>query len=228
MKAKVLVGCPTSEHKEYCLNEYINAVKGLSYDNYDILLVDNSETDRYCNKIKSLGINVIKDKYLERARDRIVNSRNIIREYALNNGYDYFLSLEQDVIPPKDIIERLLRHEKDIVSGVYFTKYFINGAFEIKPLLWVNKEGFVSLQFIDDDSVKKEKLIRVDACGLGCILIKKDILEKVRFRLFPDKSTFDDMPFCKDLNDKKIQIYSDTSIKCKHLISGMDWEKIKE
>jgi len=99
MKARVLVGCPTSEHKEYCLKEYANLLRSLTYDNFDVLLVDNSKDDRYYNKIKSLGIPVIKDKYLEGAKNRIVHSRNILRERVLNGGYDYFFSLEQDVIP---------------------------------------------------------------------------------------------------------------------------------
>ena len=60
MKPKILVGCPTSFHKEYCLNEYAKSVKELSYNNYDILLVDNSSDDNYLDKIKSYGLNAIK------------------------------------------------------------------------------------------------------------------------------------------------------------------------
>ena len=49
--------------------------------------------------IDAMGLKVIRDKWQPKARDRLVSSRNKIREYALENGYDYFLSLEQDVIP---------------------------------------------------------------------------------------------------------------------------------
>ena len=103
MPPKILVGCPTSHHKAYCLKEYAEAVKSLDYPNYDILLVDNSPDEDYINKIKEHGLSVIKGHYFEGARDRIIASRNILRQKAIDEGYDYFFSLEQDVIPPRDI-----------------------------------------------------------------------------------------------------------------------------
>ena len=123
MNPKVLVGCPTSEHKEYCLDKYLEGIKALTYSNFDFLLVDNSEDDRYYNQLKNKGVNVVRDKYYELARERVAKSRNILREKCLNEGYDYFFSLEQDVVPPIDVIERLLKHKKEIISGVYYT-YF--------------------------------------------------------------------------------------------------------
>jgi len=79
---KILLGCPTSNHKAYCLTEYINSIKSLTYPN-DILLVDNSEKKDYFKQIKKQGIPVIKDKFKETARDRIIHSRNILRKYVL-------------------------------------------------------------------------------------------------------------------------------------------------
>ena len=48
---RVLVGCPTYEGMAYCLKEYIQAIKNLSFGEYDILLVDNSNTDTYHKKL---------------------------------------------------------------------------------------------------------------------------------------------------------------------------------
>ena len=45
--------------------------------------------------------------------------------------YDYFLSLEQDVIPPKDIIEQMLKSEKKIITGVYFNHNDIGGEIKL-------------------------------------------------------------------------------------------------
>ena len=36
---KVLVGCPTSFHKDYCLKEYVVGLNKLTYKNKDILLI---------------------------------------------------------------------------------------------------------------------------------------------------------------------------------------------
>jgi len=229
MKPKVLVGCPTSDYKDYCLNEYAQAVKNLTYDNYDILLVDNSKTNEYSKKIKSLGLNVIKADYFESARERIVNSRNILREYAIKNGYDYLLSLEQDVIPPKNVIERLLVYNKEIVSGVYFAVNFYKGKHRLLPLIWVDFDYDKKRMFyVDNTRLWGNEFIKIAACGLGCVLIHKGILKGFKFRYDPSyEEGFDDIFFCKDLRENNIEIFADMSVKCKHLIKNWSWKNIR-
>ncbi len=253
---KVLVGCPTSDHKEYCLKEYVEAVKNLTYPNYDILIIDNSKDDIYLKKMKDLGLEAVKGKYYEGAMQRIVESRNLLRKKFLEGGYDYLLSLEQDVIPPKDVIERLLKHKKDITSGVYFNvfgqkrilmpiayRWFTKKEKERvlknkervrqeNPVLYyaLERHNFdfeYARQQLLFDEVKEPRLIEIKASGLGCVLISKDVLKKVKF-IYNPEGGFDDMPFCKYARDAGFKIYLDTSVKCKHLIEGMDWNKIKK
>ncbi|MBI2109713.1 hypothetical protein HYT58_00885 [Candidatus Woesearchaeota archaeon] len=250
---KILVGCPTSDHKEYCLKEYSESINSLSYKNYDILLVDNSKTNDYYNKIKSLGINAIKDPYQEKARDRIISSRNILREYALKNNYDYLLSLEQDVIPPRDVIEKLTSHDKKVVSAVVCGMY--NNR--LKPMVYMQmtKEEYnhiISnpgkypktveqlklssgdykkiLKQLSLEDVEAPRLIEnVQVCSLSCVLIHRSVLEKVKFRYVKDEEAFDDVWFSKDTRDSGFEICCDTSVKCKHLITKhQDWSKIEK
>jgi len=225
MNHKILIGCPTSHHKEYCLKEYLEGVRNLTYKNFDLVLIDNSEDDEYFNKLKKLGVKTIKGKHFESAKDRVVYSRNILREYCLENGYDYLLSLEQDVIPPKDAIERLLKHEKDIVGGLYY--YFGDDKKTLLPMLWVHyKEEYAKR--LNFNEVPENELIEVITCGLGCVLIKKEALEKIEFRHVKGKDPWDDLWFCEDAREKGFKVHVDTSIKCKHYVKGMDWSKIKK
>ncbi|MBS3149859.1 hypothetical protein J4455_04180 [Candidatus Woesearchaeota archaeon] len=90
-KPKVLVGCPTSDYHKYCLSDYKESVKNLSYNNYSVVLVDNSYDKDYYKNLEDSQTRVIKCTYSESARDRIVRSRNILRDIALNENYDYFL-----------------------------------------------------------------------------------------------------------------------------------------
>lgn len=229
---KVLVGCPTSFHKEYCLKLYADAVKNLSYGNCDILLVDNSPSDSYINKIKALGINAIKGPYHENARDRIVISRNILKDYAIKNKYDYFLSLEQDVIPPKDIIERLLSHKKKVISGIYFARNIIDSKVLFIPLAYKevpSSDELPSMRPLNEQELFYGPiLVKIISAGLGCILMHKDILKEITFRY--DLNTFDDRWFCIDLYNKKIDLYCDVSVKCKHMILNRpyQWKDIKK
>ena len=224
MNFKILVGCPTSQHKEYSLKEYLDGIKNLTYKNFDFVLVDNSENDDYFNKLKELGINVIKGKYFDGAKDRVVHSRNILRKYCIDNNYDYFLSLEQDVVPPKNVIEKLLNHNKDITSALYF--YLGDDNKTLLPMMWIHYKGDYAKRLMIDE-VPENELVEVITSGLGCVLIKNNVLEKIEFRHVKDEEPWDDLWFCEDAREKGFKIYVDTSLRCKHYVKGMDWSKIK-
>src|SRR3989344_4483785 len=141
---KVLVGCPTFDGMEYAFDDYVHRVKNLVYENYDIVLVDNSSSDGYKRKLESAGFIVLKGPLLSNVQERVVASRNILRQYAVDKNYDYMLMLEQDVIPPRPIIQALLRHKKPVVTGVYFKPFTLNVKFanrvvkkkSIRPVLY--------------------------------------------------------------------------------------------
>ncbi len=231
-KPKILVGCPTSFHKEYALEQYVKTIKSLTYPNFDILLVDNSKDNSYFKKIKSFKIPVIKGPYFESARDRIVASRNILREKAIKENYDYFFSLEQDVLPPSDIIEKLLKHNKKLITAVYFAHNVMPDQVsrELMPLVYklVDKKDLSMRPLNESELWQQQGLTEVVSAGLGCLLIHKDILEKIKFRY--EKNTFDDRWFFIDCYNLKIKSFADTSIKCKHLILNRPypWSKIQK
>jgi GT2 family glycosyltransferase len=227
---KVLVGCPTSEHKEYCLKEYAEAVKNLSYPNYDILLVDNSKDNEYYERIKSMGIKVKRTKYTKKARDRIIEGRNLLRKKVLDEGYDYFLSLEQDVIPPNDVIERLLRYNKQVTAGVYFLVNPFKDEHRIRSSIWANYNPKTKMMYRvkNEYILQNPKLMEVSASGLGCILIHRDVLNKIRFRYDKETEGFDDVFFAKDLRKNRIKIYADLSVICKHLVKNWSWKGIEK
>ena len=232
MNPRVLVGCPTSFHKGYALPSYTQAVKSLNYPNYDILLVDNSKDDNYIKKIKEHGLNAIKGPYFESALKRIITSRNILKEYALNNNYKYLFSLEQDVLPNKDALSKLISHEKQVVSGIYFVHNIFNGKRVLVPqafkILEEKKDDLPSMIPINEQEFLSNKLIKIVSCGLGCLLIHANVLKEIEFRY--ENDVFDDRFFCIDLYKKNIPIYCDTNVKCKHLILNRQypWDKIKK
>ena len=232
---KVLIGCPTSDYKSYCLNEYIEGLKNITFKNADFIIIDNSKKEDYIIKIKALtkdlkNFRVLKDpNWFEGAKDRIIHSRNLIREIALKENYDYFLSLEQDVIPPKDVVEKLLSYKKDIISGVVFCDLIINGELTYKPMLWIkagkDQNGKELMRYLEPYEVEEESLLELRSTSLSCLLLSRNILEKIKFRY---TTGFDDVELCNDAKDLGFKIYVDCSVKCKHLIKGMDWDKIKK
>ncbi len=231
MLPKVLVGCPTHEVKDYCLELYAKAAKALTYKNFDVLLVDNSPTDDYLQKIKSLGLPAIKGPYFETAVERIIASRNLLRQKFLEGGYDFLLSLEQDNLPPPDVIERLLAHNKKIIAGAYFNvKKNLHGETKPMAMLW-SKVGETVAYHLDEEFIfDKPGLYEVAACALGCTLIAREVLEKIEFRhgIKLDEG-WDDMFFCRDANAAGYEIFADTSVFCQHATTpDGKWQGIRK
>lgn len=236
---KVLVGATVFDGSAYATREYLAGINALTYKNAEYLLVDNSKTDSFYKDLLKQEVNIIRKFYdLKAPRERLVAGRNLLAKKVVEENYDYFSSLEQDVIPPKDVIEKLLLHKKEIVSAVYY-KYFKNSRGEniLRPILYrrpteeekqsilqdkehfkkVNPQTYKFLEENDFDFDRSQKqlshkevlnkgLIEVSACGLGCVLIHRDILKKVNFKVNKDNAGFDDVVFCDDVRKLNVNI----------------------
>lgn len=225
---KILVGCPTSQHKEYCLDQYVNGVRQFKYQNFDVLLVDNSEGEEYAQRIREKGVECCKVPYSQGVMKRLADSRNVLRERVLTGGYDYFLSLEQDVIPPPIIIGRLLAHGKKVVSGLYTKLAKIKDQTgrilrtEQVPVAYVWDESIQDARRLLRKEMKNKGLMRIIGGGLGCLLIHRSVLEKIEFRVADPSVGCDDMYFFNDLHDLGIAAFCDTGALCKHLEVAWD------
>lgn len=221
---KVLVGCPVSDFHEYCTEEFIESIKTLTYPNYDVLLIDNSKDDKFFNSLKN-KIPVIKGKYFQDIHDRLAYNRNILRQKALDEGYDYFFNVDQDVIPPRNAIERMINHNKKIVTGAYFNPWEKGGKKRLLATIWVCPPNQpAKLVPVRENIVAGNNLVKIDSCGSGCLLIHRSILKKIKFRCNPSEGEgVDDVFFCQDAKKSGFEIYADTSIKCKHMLTGRTW-----
>ena len=247
---KVLVACPTYDGMDYCLDKFLNAIKNLDFQTYDILIVDNSDTEEYYSKLLKIdGIKTIREthKKLDN-RQRIVNSRNLILKYAKENSYDYILMMDQDVIPPKEIIKKLLSSEKNLISGIYLNYFAPSGKLKILPVAWksLTQEEFEEIKtklklpsfvgkntdmrrHLTDEEVRSGRVIEVIIPSAGCLLISKKVFEQITYEILdlkkigfqdPNVTTTDDIGFCMNALNGGFKIYCDTSIKCEHLVGG--------
>jgi len=226
----------------YCLDDWTHAVRALSYKNVSVVLADNSASEAYKQELESRGFRVVRCARREDPLDTITDCRNKLREIALKEGFDYFLSLEQDVIPPSDVIERLLERKVSIISGMYCTYMKREGKSVKLPLLWTwVTEGELdhmklnaaqypeTLARIKDaeladlkrqlrmEEVMFEDLIEVKYAGVGCMLIRRDVLEKCSFVRSTGRSGTDDFGFCDEARKAGFKIWADCTVKCDHL-----------
>jgi hypothetical protein len=241
---KILVASPTYEGMNYCLDEFITAVKSVSYPLFNILLVDNSRDENFSNKLKKIdGIRVIHDATPEQKNMfRLISSRNIILDYAISNNYDYLLMLDGDVIVPSNILSGLLAHKVEVVSGLYFNIFPVNGQESLRPVCWMGvddtvfqeaKKKFPSEQIINKDDIRRfitpqeveiGALLDVLHPSAGCLLLSRRTFScGARYGLLnvpQGTRTSDDIYFIKQLREKGFKIYCDPSLVCKHRIEG--------
>lgn len=243
MNPKVLVGCPTNKKYSYCLGRFLRRVKSLSYDNYDVIMVDHSEDDTYFKKIHKKRTAVIKIKPEETEEKSKAKARNILRKLTLHT-YDYFLSLEQDIIPPKNVIQTLLKHNRNIISGVYFNPTR-DGNIVPVAYTWLKQSEFNDIlanpmkypdiafkikqkgiksadelrKQLSFEDVETNRLMEIKYVGLGCILIKKDVLKKLMFKTISEgKTRLGNVIFCEDARKLGQKVWLYTGVRCKHIL----------
>jgi intein/homing endonuclease len=126
--------------------------------------------------------------------------------------------LDDDVMPPPDTIPRLIAHEKDIVSGLYFRR-----AEPIQPVML--RDGKPKPTFILD--YQPGQVVEADLVGAGCLLIHRRVLEALQKNWFEwklgrddeipeEERASEDFVFARKAKRAGFQIYVDTGIQCFH------------
>ncbi len=255
MKPKVLVAAPVYEGARKVIHEFITACKNLDYENFDILLVDNSKEDDFYDYLKSKEwdkISIIRDDSNEEfSMTRLVHSRNLIIKEAREGEYDYLLMLDSDVIVPPDIINRLIKDEKDIVGGVYYNFFNIQGTMKWMPVAFKfltmrEKEEMKNLGFkldidskitrwISEEEIKSGDLLEIDFAQSGCLMLSRkafgsldygksgDYLDSSKSKIIIDECSV----IMNNARDKGFKSYLDTKLICRHEIEykgGQSWE----
>jgi len=137
---------------------------------------------------------------------------------ALDFKGDYIFFIDDDVLPPMDTLVKLLKHDKDIVAGLYFAKQRPHF-----PQMF-RKSKKAKGRYDSIIEYPKDDLLEIDACGAGCMLIKKEVFDKLKkpfFQYIPRGENTprmgEDFYFCEKAKKAGFKIYCDTSIVCKHI-----------
>jgi cellulose synthase/poly-beta-1,6-N-acetylglucosamine synthase-like glycosyltransferase len=144
-------------------------------------------------------------------------ARNQAAKMAMRGNYDYLLFIDSDMIPPKDSVSRLMAHDKDIVSGLYFKRIYPH-----LPVAYTkfNKlEKGVECEYLAE---WEDGLMKIDAIGMGMCLIKVSALKKMQETygegLFDCESGIgEDQMFCIRARDIELDIWLDTTLIVPHL-----------
>jgi hypothetical protein len=227
---KILIGTPTYEGKNYCLKEFIQNVANFTYprSRFDFVIFDNSSTPENAKFIsKTYGVKVQwKDYSGMGVIEKLAETHEAIRQYAMNNHYDYLLHLESDIFPQIDVIEQLLWTKKSIVG----VPYNLFGGGQRRVVTQPLKEGDIA-ENIFTSSLKIGQvhhwffdgtLKRVITNGIGCTLMKVKSIKNIPFRFVADDDSAPDTWFTRDLLSYKIPYWVHTGMLAFHW-SNEDW-----
>lgn len=226
MKEKVLLSFPTSVFKDYVLNDFVTLIKNLDYDNYDILCVDNSKSDRSAMwaelGIKSIWYNPTNETPIE----FITNSQNVIRDYFLEHKeYSHLMFIESDLLPNPNCMGILLAHDKPVVGLPYFIQKGNDTVLMLEEIELKYRTGLTRINTLQQSfSGFDGKLYRTFHLGFGCVLFKRFVIEKIKFRCVPDSKvknnaidpSHSDSFFYPDCVHNKIPVFVDKSYIVPH------------
>ena len=146
------------------------------------------------------------------------HARNDIVRRFMATKCTHLLMIDDDIVPPFEALERLVKHNKDIVAAIC-------------PLIGPNKKGEMITTW---NAFYKTKngyapwgscpgLQKVAAVGTGCIMIKRGVFDYCcRFTTEYDKNTGiktkgEDISFCDQVAEHGFKIFADFKLECKHI-----------
>lgn len=144
--------------------------------------------------------------------------RNLVVDFAINNKFDYLFFVDYDISFNQFTLQKLLEANVDIVTGMYIQRKPGEHTLEIYRKTICGHDYNVPIE-----DLPYGELLPINGCGLGCCLIKTDVLKEVGYPQFTYHHAIDarnaiseDIDFCHKAEAKGFNIYVDTSIECKH------------
>ena len=162
--------------------ECVKSLEEINYDNYKIIIVDNGSKIGSVLKIKKQYPEI---KIIENKKNLgFAGGNNVGIKYAVENGADYVLLLNNDTTVEKDFLSELVKAgESDKKVGILGSKIFFYNEpnriwFAGGKVSWMKNKGtHIGLDEIDNKQYDEIK--EVDYLTGCSLLIKKEVIEKI-------------------------------------------------
>ena len=169
-------------------------------------------------------------------------ARNKIAQESLDEGVDYVLMVDNDVVIPEDAIINLTDDLKDVCLGYYAhrdTDNIYRGRTCICKLY--QPDGNAYFNYPLESEYTAEELndlresgthkLRIHGGGMGCAFINTDMFRQLRYPWYDwvnygDKNRgmlSEDLFFCELCRKSEIPVYTDTRVSCGHVLRHVQW-----
>jgi ubiquinone/menaquinone biosynthesis C-methylase UbiE len=168
--------------------------------------------ERFVEWLRTYSISILIDPVIP-----IDLSRNNIVNLAIQNKCEHIFFIDSDVLIEEGHLDRLLSHNKAVVSGVYYKRA---PFYEPLPRRKVAENLYVPIE------PEGNEIIEIDGTGMGCLLVNMDVFDKIPYPWFEFKynnvhgkwsQLSEDLYFCQKLQNIGIKIYCDPTVQCSHI-----------
>ena len=208
VKPKVLLFCPTYKiaGKEQIKRETKEAIAAVEFDGVMDKVIDSES------------------KYPPPSYENTLAHYQQARQRVLDEGYDALLTVEHDIIIPKDGLQKLWDIDKPVAYGVYIFRGSKNIVNAFRMVKAENPDMPMSaFKGMLAKALEKE-VVEVSGTGNGCTLIRREVLEQIDFRRTDEDNPVPDMPFSTDCMRAGIEQWAHFGVLCGHVIdTGILW-----
>lgn len=202
---KVLVFCPLHPKPPRLWGRTVQSIFRLDWPypiDWDFVAGDNPHAEPY---------------------DNVTHVYNRARARVLQEGYDALLAVESDMIVPRDALTRLVATGADVAYGLYVWRH--------GRRLW---SAYTLLEERHGESISADwaaaqaawgTVIDVAGVGLGCTLIRRQVLEAIPFRAPEDHLVSCDWTLALDAQAAGFTQRCDLGVVCGHQTTS-PWPQI--
>src|SRR5688572_3126293 len=158
------------------------------------------------------------DKFSTSEGTYLQKARNDIHNKFLKSQYKYLMMLDSDIMFPPKTLETLMAHNLPIVGGWYKDK----NAIDHHPVVYDFREDKEEFAVFKHRKEAGQGLEKIDAIGMGCLLMNRDTAEKLGENPYGHKIAGggEDFIMCRKLMELSIPLHVDWSVNCAHLGVG--------
>jgi GT2 family glycosyltransferase len=200
--------------------ECINTIKNMTYKNYEIIVIDNNSTD---NSIKILKNRYPDVKVIETGENGgVAKGNNIGIKYALENGCEYILLLNNDTEVDNEMLNNMMK-KTPIYKLVTCKMYY----YKPDDMIWcaggkINWTKAITEHFHENenDIGQANNSMTIEYTPTCCLLIHKSVFEEIGLM---DESYFmyyDDTDFIVRCKKAGYKIWYESTASLWHKVSS--------
>lgn len=148
----------------------------------------------------------------------IARARNTIIAKFLESDCTHLWFIDDHTIPPKNALKTMLSYNRPIVTGI--TPIVVEDQ-ELHFNVFLEKgDELLPIPYADPRVRPKALAFNADACGFSCVLIAREVLEKMSHPYFCDvwfqdgKYCSEDIFFCNCAKSEGFKITVTPSVRC--------------